>query len=427
MKLLARCAVAVSLLIVAGCAGDTAADDGTVTISFLSYNYGTPDIGGQGTQELLDAFHAAHPEITVEPEGVAVKDVLTKLRTDTAAGSAPDVAQIGWSKMAEAYANLPIVPLPDIAGAEWQPHVAGMSPEIMKATAVDGVNKAMPYTMSVPVTYYNADLFTAAGLDPARPPKTMAELKEAGLKLSAAGGNGVYIGVVETGKSDFLTQSLIGSNGGSLVGPDGSVTVDQPAAVEALAGVQDLVKSGAMPGIKADEALSLFSAGKLGALITSTAFLAAAEKAAQGSFDLRTTGFPAYGDKPARPTYSGAGLAVLAKDPAKQKAAWELVKFLTSEQGFTIITKKIGYLPLRPAIVTDPQYLADYFASDNRLKPSLDQLPTVAPYTAFPGKRANEAVVTLQDEAVEPIVLRGADPAKTLGEVAGKIRTMTSG
>lgn len=113
---------------------------------------------------------------------------------------------------------------------------------------------------------------------------------------------------------------------------------------------------------------------------------------------------------------------VLSKDKAKQQAAWTFVQFLTSAQAFTIITSKIGYLPLRPETVTDPRYLADYFAKDPRLLPALHQLDTLTPYTFFPGPKANQAVVALQDDAVAPIVLRGADPQQTLTQVAGKIR-----
>ncbi|QYN39007.1 ABC transporter substrate-binding protein [Pseudonocardia sp. DSM 110487] len=408
-----------------GCGEDgDASRSGQVTIDFLSYNYGTPDIGGQGTQELLDAFHAAHPDITVRPIGVATKDVLTKLRTDAAAGEIPDVAQIGWSKMAEANTSLPVVPVQDVAGPEWEAHVAGMAPGVMNAVASDGKVTAMPYTMSIPIMYVNATLFTRAGLDPERPPTTMAEVEQAALQIKKAGAEGVYIDAANSGKSDFLTQSLIASNGGALVGPDGAVTLDQPAAVEALAALQDLTASGAQPAVKSEDGIAAFKAGKVGMLVTSTALLAALDSAAEGVFDLRTAGFPRFGDKPARPTYSGAGLAVFAPDEARQRAAWTFVKFLTSEQGFTIITTKIGYLPLRESIVNDPRYLADYFAADGRMLPSLGQLATVTPYTSFAGKRANEAVVVLQDQAVEPIMLRGADPPKTMTETAGKIRAM---
>jgi multiple sugar transport system substrate-binding protein len=424
-RILSVALLAAVLAVLSGCGGDGGASrPGQVTIDFLSYNYGTPDIGGQGTQELLDAFHAAHPEITVRPIGVATKDVLTKLRTDAAAGDVPDVAQIGWSKMAEAYSSLPLVPVQDVAGPEWAPHIAGMAPGIMNAVADDGTVKAMPYTMSIPIMYINATLFTRAGLDPQHPPTTMAEVAQAALQITKVGAEGVYIDAANSGKSDFLTQSLIAGNGGALVGPDGSVTLDQPAAVEALAALQDLTDSGAQPAVRSEDGIAAFKAGNVGMLITSTALLTALESAAEGVFDLRTSGFPGFGDKPARPTYSGAGLAVLAEDEAHQRAAWTFIKFLTGEQGFTIITEKIGYLPLRESIVSDPRYLADYFAADGRLLPSLGQLTTVTPYTSFAGRRANEAVVVLQDEAVEPIMLRGADPATTLAEVAGEIRAL---
>lgn len=397
-----------------------------VRIGFLSYSYGTPDIGGQAMQELIDQFHAAHPTITVEPRGVAVADVLTTLKADTVAGDPPAVAQIGWSKMAEAYRTLPIKPVQEIPSQQdWQRDTAGMAPNLLAAVADGGVVKAMPFTMSIPTVFYNADLFRAAGLDPEHPPTTIAELKADALAIKAHGAEGAYVAVVDSGKSDYLTQSVVNSAGGALVGPGGQVGVDSPQAVAALSEVADLTRSGAQPGISAKDAVALFGGGKLGMLVGSTAALVSLEGAANGKFDLRTTGFPRFGDGPARPTYSGAGLAVLSDDPAVQQAAWTFIEFLTSEQSFTTITSKIGYLPLRPAIVDDPAYLKDYFAKDPRLKPSLAQLADVTPYTAFPGGKSNEAVVVLQDEAVEPIVLRGADPAATLGAAATKIRGLT--
>lgn len=426
---LAAAVAAAGVALVAACGGAPAAPaaDTPVTLSFLSYSYGTPDIGGQAMQQLIDDFQKANPTITVKAQGVAVADVLTRLKADTVAGSAPDVAQIGWSKMAEAYQSLKLVPVQQIpTAAEWQSQTAGMAPNLLKAVADGGVVKAMPFTMSIPTVFYNADLFRAAGLDPAHPPTTVAEIKQAALAIKAKGAEGAYIAVVDSGKSDYLTQSVVNSAGGALVGPGGQVTVDAPQTVAALSQVADLTRSGAQPAIAATDAVALFSAGKLGMLVGSTAALISLEKAATGKFDLRTTGFPRFGDGPARPTYSGAGLAVLASDPAKQRAAWKFISYLTSAEAFTTITQKIGYLPLRPAIVDDPAYLKDYFAKDPRLKVSLDQLADVTPYTAFAGAQSNKAVVVLQDEAVAPIVLRGADPATTLGAAATKIRGLTT-
>lgn len=422
-------AAALGMLVVAACgsgsSGSAAAAPGEpVELDFLSYSYGTPDIGGQATQQLIDAFEAAHPDITIRPRGVAVADVLTTLQAETAAGAAPDVAQIGWSKMSAAYDGLPITPVQQIPTAEaWAAATEGMDQNLLRAVADDGVVKAMPFTMSIPTVFYNADLFRAAGLDPENPPTTIEEFAAAALAIKASGAEGGYIAVVDPGKSDYLTQSVVNSAGGSLVAGD-EITVDSPEAVAALTAVADLTRTGAQPAIATTDAVSLFAAGGLGMLVGSTAALVSLEKAADGQFDLRTTGFPRFGDGPARPTYSGAGLAVLAEDEATRQAAWTFIEYLTNAESFTTITEMIGYLPLRPGIVDDPAYLQGYFARDDRLTPSLEQLADVTPYTSFPGSQSNQAVVVLQDEAVAPIVLRGADPAETLAAAAAKIREL---
>jgi multiple sugar transport system substrate-binding protein len=394
-----------------------------VTISFLSYNYGSPNLGGAGTQALLDAFHKAYPNITVKPQSVTVADTLTKLKTDTAAGSPPDVAQLGWSKMAEALQTLPITPVQQIPPAdEWKSDTAGISASVLSAVSTGGVVKAMPYTVSIPTLFLNADLFRKAGLDPNKPPATFDELKKDALAIKATGAQGAYIGIADDGKSDYLTQSVVNGNGGSLVDKNGDETVDSPAVVSALAAMQDLTQSGAQPAVTSMSAQNSFLTGKLGMLLTSTAVTAGAVKAADGHFELRTGAFPTFGSKPAKPTYSGAGLAVLAKDDVHRRAAWEFIKFLTSDAGFKVIATQIGYLPLRQTVATE---LADT-PTMKLLAPAMQQLDTVTPYTSFKGAQANQAELALQDDGVSPIVLRGADPGKTLGSVADKIRKLTT-
>jgi hypothetical protein len=53
-RIVAAALLATVLAVLSGCGGDgDASRSGQVTIDFLSYNYGTPDIGGKGTQELI--------------------------------------------------------------------------------------------------------------------------------------------------------------------------------------------------------------------------------------------------------------------------------------------------------------------------------------------------------------------------------------
>ncbi|WP_236796151.1 ABC transporter substrate-binding protein [Amycolatopsis sp. GM8] len=407
--------------LLAGCgqSGSTAASGGPVTITFLSYTVGQASAVGDGTKKLIADFEAANPEIKVEAQPVPTADVLTKLQASVVAGNPPDVAQIGWSKVAQAAGTLPLRPFEDITSAEdWKNTLDGIVPSVLKATPVAGQQKivSMPFLMATPVLFYNTDLFKAAGLDPAHPPTTIDQMKQAALTIKAkTGADGTYVSAVDPGKSDYLTQSLVDSAGGGLVTPNGDITVDSPQAITALSAVQDLTKSGAQPAVQFDSAQSAFSAGKLGMLVTTAGGLVTLDKAAKGKYTLGVAPFPGFEGMPAHPTFSGNGLSILAKDSAKAQAAWKFVQFLTSEKSFEYIASSMGYLPLRAAAAS---------AADPRLGPALQQLADLAPYTTFPGKKSNQGVVVLQDEAVEPIVLRGADPAATLHAAAAKIRSL---
>jgi multiple sugar transport system substrate-binding protein len=415
-----------SVLTVTGCSA-AAAEAGPaepVSITFSSYNYGTAGAAGEGTQALLDEFAELHPGITVVPEAVPAGDVLTKTKTAVAADIAPDVVQLGYSKLAEALETLPIQSIEDIAGDEWTEHAEGINQALIETGERDGTAHALPYTVSIPTVFYNADLFRAAGLDPEAPPTSIDEVAAAAEAISATDHNGVYFATVDTAKSDYLTQSIINSSGGAIVSADGDITLDSPEAVEGLTAVQDLTSRGLQPAVAVDDAVAAFSSGDLGMLVMTTAVMGNITAAAEGNFELRTTAFPTFSDDDARPTHSGASLVVLSDDEAKQQAAWAFVKFLTSKEGYTMITEKIGYLPLRADLADDPEYLAGYFEENTLLLPSLDQLATVAPYLSFPSAKANQATVLFQDNAVSPIVLRDADVKGTLTEVADRIRDL---
>lgn len=395
--------------------------DEPITITFESYTYGT-DRGGPGTQMLIDEFEELHPNITVEPIGTPSGDIHVSVAAKAAAGNPPDVAQIGWSKFSFVLENLPYVPVEEIAGDEWDDHVAGMTPDAVEIGAHDGEIVGLPSILSIPTMFYNADLFQAAGLDPDDPPDTWSEVKSAGLAVATAGGaEGAYVAVVDPAKSDYLTQSLIYSNGGSFLNDDGSVGFDDELGVEALTTMQDLTTSGAQPAVASGDALALFQAGDLGMLVISSSVLDLLVDSATDNFDIRSAPMPGFDDKPPRPTTSGAGLFVFSDDEAHQHAAWEFVKFLTSERGFTIVASEIGYLPLRPSIVDDPDGLGRYLDQNPLLQATIDQLDSIEPYEDLPGPDATRAREILQDEIVEPIVLGGADPATTMSDGASRI------
>lgn len=399
-----------------------------ITIVWESYNYGTQGVGGAGTQQLIDAFEASHPHIRVQPVGTPAGEIHTSVQAQAAAGDPPDVAQIGWSKFGFLLENLPYVPLEEVAPAdELAAHLDGLYPAAVDLGRVDGQLVGLPYTISMPTVFLNVDLFRQAGLDPTAPPTTWDEAHQAALAIVEIGAQGIYVDAANEAKSDFLTQTLINSAGGRLLGEDGSLGLDSPEAVEAMTMLGELSASGAQPAVGQAEAIALFEAGQLGMLVTSTALLAGLVDTSDGVFELDTAPLPAFADRPVGPTVSGAGLFVFAEDGPRRDAAWELVRFFTSAEGFTIVTESIGYLPLRPSLIDDPDHLAPYFAADDRLLPTIAQLDGLVPYQVLPGRDGDRVRELIQDEAVAPIMLSGADPQPTLERVADRARELLDG
>ncbi|MCS7001887.1 MAG: ABC transporter substrate-binding protein, partial [Dehalococcoidia bacterium] len=97
------------------------------------------------------------------------------------------------------------------------------------------------------------------------------------------------------------------------------------------------------------------------------------------------------------------------------RAAWELMKFLTSEEAFNVITARMGYLPLRTTIVNDPALLQTWVRENPQILPNLQQLEFLEPSLAFPGDN-HVQIRDIYLRTKQQILLSGADPESTLRE-----------
>lgn len=384
-----------------------------VKLTFYSYNLA---IASQieGTEKLISEFEAAYPHIDIEAVPVASTDINAKVQADIVAGTAPDIAQLVFDGLDFAVNNFNAKPLEDIVSAEQlAADFEGFSPNGLRLGQLNGKTYGLPFTFSTPVLFYNAKLFEEAGLDPNRPPATWAEAKEYGLQIAGnTAASGMHVG--GAAGNDWIVQGLIGSNGGKVLSDDRkTIMFGEDEAIGAVAMWQDLIHSGANSKMNDGEAIEAFSQGKIGMLLFTSAlqsaFVAASEA---GGWELKAAKMPAFEGKPTAPVNSGSALFILSDDEAKQKAAYEFLKFATSERGYTIITSELGYLPLRPAIVEDPQYLKEWVEQNPLVQPNLEQLEHLQQWVSFPGPNWKQIENILLD-AVSKAILSDA------GDVAG--------
>lgn len=400
--------------------------DQTVSIVFESYNYGMAGAWTDTFDALITDFEKQHPNIDVtaqKPQGNSpnpATDTVSSIQNQTVAGSPPDVAQLGFSDLDFTIHQLGAKSLDDLVGkdAVQQNFDGARHPYAATARTLadwDGTTYGVPFVFSTPVFYYNATLFEQAGLDPADPPKTWDEVSAAASAIAdKTGKGGVYLDCLTKSAKDWCFQSLVRSNGGRVISEDRTtLEFDDDAAVGATAMAQKLVEQGQSPRLTQQQGYEAFARGDIGMILETSAIQGTFIKGAKDKWDLRATTMPSFGTAPVVPTNSGASLFTFASDPAKQRASWELIKFLTSEESYTAISRGIGYLPLRTGLVDDPAGLQDWAAESPLIGPNLAQLANMEPWISMPGNNYLQIRDGMMD-AVESIVYQGADPTSTL-------------
>ncbi|HEY8496988.1 MAG TPA: ABC transporter substrate-binding protein [Limnochordales bacterium] len=407
--------------LVLGTAGIAGAQQ--VHIEYWHINSAT--FGGAAVKEAVERFHELHPDIRVTDrfQQGDYGGLLNNLQAALAAGSPPAVAQIGYNYRSFAFEQVPHVPFEAFRDSdpEYDEFISNFVDGVLGlGQDPKGVQRAIPLAVSVPLLYYNADLFRQAGLDPDNPPRTWEEVRQAARQIRERTGQ-YGIGIQITSANNWIPQSMVESNGGWLLDPEGRVAIDSPEVIEVYKFWQDLAqRDRTLPVVTDAEQEQAFVAGRLGMYIKTSAILQ--NFAQQVNFELRTAPFPTWGDKPRRVAAGGNALFITARDPEQQRAAYEFIKFLTSKEGQTIWVKGTGYLPIVKGVDDDPRYLADFFAKNPLMRAAVEQLPDAVPWTTFPGPRGFEAETTLA-EAREAI-LNGADVEATLRETAAILRRL---
>ncbi len=144
--------------------------------------------------EIVPAFEAANPDITVEliEMGWSAEHYIVRY----AGGTAPDVFQGGTGMFGLSAQGMfaPLNPLIEKYG--WGHVIEEFPPSVVEALSIDGQLYGVPWSYSSDNFTYLANVFADAGLDPNRPPDTWDELVEFGRILTRydAAGNIVFQG-----------------------------------------------------------------------------------------------------------------------------------------------------------------------------------------------------------------------------------------
>lgn len=351
---------------------------------------------GEIIDQLVAEYHKTQDKVRVKPIFVqgSYEGIIEKLQAQAVAKQLPDVFTNGFVYTRFAIDTMPVVSLQKFIDKEKYDTSDFFPSMINLGKSDDGQQYAMPFAVSTPIVYYNADHYREVGLDPENPPKTWDELRNAAKKLTKDGRYGIFMDYQITG--NWLYQAMTETAGGQMMANDlKSVAFDSDAGRKALQYWVDLVNvDKSMPNLDSKQASQSFLSGNISMYVTSTAALTGFRT--ESSFDLRTAVFPALDGKRVVPA-GGNNLFMLTQDPKKQEAAWDFIKFATSSKGTTMIAQGIGYMVTRKSALEDPDMMGKFLEQNPTAKVTYDQVNDMVPWYNFPGSAGSKVYKIVQD------------------------------
>ncbi|MDF1478603.1 extracellular solute-binding protein [Leifsonia sp. H3M29-4] len=332
----------------------------------------------------IEEFEKQNPDITVEVEFVEVAALHTQLRTQLAAGTAPDVftAYPGNGTPTAMEVLVPegyLMDLSDLALNERLP--SGMD----AVTKVDGKRYILPLTLGAIGGIYNDAALDEAGLTA---PTTWSELLDFCVDARAAGKVAYAYGAQTGWQNQFpsfpLSASLVYG-----VDPDfdekqgaGDVTFSDSAWVDVLDKVQEMQAAGCFQdsplGTAYEGAVDMVAKGNALSMVSVTSTFAAVGAAAPEGTTFTFHAIPAT-DDPDETWISAGGsggyaINAAAKNPV---AAKKFLDFLASDETMAQIADLQGALP---SIVSDAYTVPDAlteiigYVDAGKIHPYNDQL-----------------------------------------------------
>ncbi len=353
-----------TLLVLVAAPASTFAQE-PVKITFWNYWDGN---NGEAIQQLVDRYNAEHPDVEIENVFIGWGELLPKLQIAIAGGDAPEIAaaDMAWMPfLANSGALIPLDSYIQASGVE----LSDFYSALLDVDTYDGQLYGLPVSTNNLELFINNDLFAEAGLDPANPPTTWAELMDMATAC-AQPENGVVGMELYTLPGEGLTwqfQVYLWQAGGDFLTEDLSAAAfNSEAGLQALNLWLDLIESEAY--MLSD--WGLFGQGQSCMVMDGTWMVSIWAESAPFEFSTAKMPYPADGE-PAT-NMGGEHIFIMTEDEAKQQAAWDFINWFTSPEIQKEWDMMTGFMPIRDAVATDPEYQTWIEETEPRLMPFVE-------------------------------------------------------
>lgn len=281
-----------------------------------------------------------------------------------------------------------------------------------------GVTHALPFAISAPVCYFNADLLARAG----RTFDDVADADWAGIADVAAAVSGLgepYSGIYfDYNSVDALSwQMLIYGRGGEMMSPDETqIRFDDDDGLWAARMLRRFGRSG-QPDLSSAQARVSFMNGQIGAFVNTSSNI---ERFGAANFELKYAPAPLAPDKGRFPT-AGTVAALVTRKSERHDLAWRFIEFAAGPAGQAIMARESGYLTFNRSVLADPSGLQPRLASDPMYARLYRQVDRAMPRFRFPGPRADQIAQALID-SMRRLIVGDRSPEAGLADMAASAR-----
>ena len=362
-------------------------------------------------ERMMPEFKKAHPDIEVKFRATYenYEDATNTILREAVAGDLPDVTFQGLNRQALMVAKGIAKSMEPFIAKESDFAKDGYHKAMLDLGTFDGEVYGLPFSVSLPVGYYNMDALGKAGITEL--PTTWDEvisncktLHEAGFK------NPIFWGWNITG--NWFFQALMWSQGEPIL-KDGKINFDGEAGLAALETMHKIFRECNMLNLSVGDAGKPFAAGEVAMHFWSTSAVGAIERS-KGDFEVRTGEFPGMGQPPKGLPAGGNSVMFVStsEDPEEIEAAWKFIKFATSGVGAAMVAETTGYMPPNKAA---NDLLADFYAQNPNKHTAVRQAGLLRDWIAYPGDNGLAITQVIYD-GLESIVTGDSDDMMALQE-----------
>jgi len=318
---------------------------------------------------LVAAWNEAYPDCKIVLTYIPHTEMVSKIAQGIASGEVPDLMGMDLIYAPQFEDADQLVDVTDQIGS--LPELETASPGHLTVATYEGRLYGVPLYADVSALFYNKTLFEQAGLDPEKPPTSLAEIREYADKITALGDDikGYYLPGNCAGCNIFTVGPLMWASGARI---EAAAAGDEPlvgdGVKQVLEWARDMVKSGNVhESAQAENGETFhlqFGSGKLGMMGTGNFNITLArDQMVDHPFEFGISLLPGV-ESGKYASFIGGDLIVIPKGSTRVDDAVNFMKFLLSDEVQVEVYAKALNLTTRADMVDNQYFQAEPLVQD---------------------------------------------------------------